>query len=185
MRRPRMSTGAWIFTGLVCAAVIAPATVYAAAVAKTALVGAHGTNIAAVTPQHQLLTTEIGPSHVIRLSGGSIQSGCKTFYTPPAGKAIVITSITYTYGSGTQGVEHFGGLGPIGCSSIYDQIDTVQAFETVQHTFPSGLPLSGIGLSNGSSKLINIFVVGYLIDATDLPTAKSPRSVPVKAAVGR
>jgi hypothetical protein len=171
-----MSTGAWIFTGLICAAVIAPASVFAAAAAKTQLVGSVTSHVAGVTGQGQLQTTEISPAHVIRISGGSNQSGCTTLYTPPAGKAIVVMSVTYTYGSGSQGTEHFGGFGSGNCGTIYDQIDTVQAFDTVQHTFPSGLPLPNIGISNGSSKLINVFVEGYLIDANSLPSAANVRT---------
>jgi hypothetical protein len=60
-----MSTGAWIFTGLISAAVIAPATVYAAAITKVALSSSNGTNLATVTAQHQLLTAAIPPSQVI------------------------------------------------------------------------------------------------------------------------
>jgi hypothetical protein len=163
-----MSTGAWIFTGLICAAVIAPASVYAAAITKVALTGASGTNVASVTTQHQLLTAPVTPSQVVRVSGGSL-SGCKTVYTPPAHKAIVVMSVVYTFGSGTNGVEHFGGLGPAGCSSIYDQFDGVQAFDTIQHTFPTGLPLPSVAISNSGAGEINVFVIGYLIDSSGLP----------------
>lgn len=184
MRRPRMSTGAWIFTGLVCAAVIAPATVYAAAVAKTAIVGRGGTNTADVTAQHQLLTVPISPSRVIRAEAG-VPGPCKAIYTPPAGKAIVVTSVVYTYGSGVQGNENFGGLfAGAGCSDIVDQIDQVEKYGSIEHTFPTGLPMASVyGDSAGGQ--INYFLTGYLISATDLPTAQAPRSGPVKAAAGR
>jgi hypothetical protein len=169
-----MSTGAWIFTGLITAAVLAPVSVYAASITKTAIANSTGTTVASVTAQHQLLTANISPSAVVRLSGGSNTAGCKSFYTPPAHKAIVVTSVVYTFGSGTDGVEHFGGLGQANCGQIYDQIDTVQAFDTIQHTYPSGLPLPNIGISNGSNKLINVFIVGYLIDSSALPPAQLP-----------
>ena len=179
MRRPRMSTGAWIFTGLVSAAVIAPVTVYAAAITKVALVGPSGTHAVSVTAQGQLLTAPISPARVIRISGGSL-SGCKTVYTPPAKKAIVVTSVVYTFGSGTNGTEHFGGLGPGTCSSIYDQIDGVQAFDTIEHTFPLGLPMSSVAITNSGAGLINVFITGYLIDSSALP-ASSRVSHDVKA----
>jgi len=177
-----MSTGAWIFTGLVCAAVIAPTTVYAASIARFALVSPSGKYAAGITAQRQLLTTPIGPAQVIRISGGSF-SGCKTIYTPPALKAIVVSSVVYTFGSGTAGTEHFGGLGPAGCTPIYDQIDGVDKFATIQHTYPTGLPMKSIALSNSGAGLINVFVVGYLIDATWLPPAAPANAVgAVKAA---
>ncbi len=172
MRRPHTSTGAWIFTCLIAAAVLAPATVYAAAITKTAITNSTGTTAATVTAQHQLLTANISPSAVVRISGGSNTAGCKSFYTPPAHKAIVVTSVVDTFGSGTNGVEHFGGLGVANCGEIYDQIDTVQAFDTIQHAYPSGLPLPSIGISNGSNSLINVFIVGYLIDSSALPPAQ-------------
>jgi hypothetical protein len=183
MRRPKMSTGAWIFTGLICAAVIAPASVYAAAVTKFALSNSSGSNVATITSQHQLLTTTIGPSHVVHAEGGA-PGPCKAIYTPPAGKAIVLTSVVYTYGSGAQGSEDFGGLfaGP-GCGDIVDQIDQIDKFGSIEHTFPIGLPMGAVyGDSSGGQ--INFFLTGYLIDASSLPasarvhgdsTAKSSR----------
>lgn len=167
MRRPGMSTGAWIFTGLICAAVIAPAGVYAASTTKVKLVGPKVA--ASVTDQHQLLTTTIAPSHVVRAVTVSIASGCKAVYTPPKHKAIVVTSVIYNFGSGTAGVEHFGGLTTASCNTIYDQIDGVQAYDTLQHTFPSGLPMPSVGITNSGAGDITVFVYGYLIDATALP----------------
>ena len=171
MRRPRMSTGAWIFTGLICAAVIAPASVYAASLTKIALYNSSATYSAGITPQHQLLTTAIGSNSVVRISGGSNTANCKTIYTPPTGKAIVVTSVVYTFGTGVPGQEQFGGLGPINCTAIYDQFDGVQAYDTIQHTYPTGLPMRSVAISNSANKLVNVFIVGYLISSTSLPAA--------------
>lgn len=168
MRRARMSTGAWIFTGLICAAIIAPASVYAASITKVLVAGPGGTNVATVTAQHQLLTAQISPSQVVRVVKLVPPGGCTTVYTPPAGKAIVVTSVVYDFGSGAAGVENFGGLFNSGCSKIYDQIDGVQAFDTLQHTWPTGLPMSGISMTAVGGE-ITVFVYGYLISATSLP----------------
>jgi hypothetical protein len=165
-----MSTGAWIFTGLICAAVIAPASVYAASMTKVALVGSGSTHGATVTTQGQLLTTEMSPGRVIHASTTTApNTSCQAVYTPPANKAIVVTSVTYTFGSGTQGSENYGGLFNKSCNAIYDQIDGVQAFDTLERTYPTGLPMNGVAVNsiNGS---ITVFVVGYLVDAGSLPS---------------
>jgi hypothetical protein len=165
-----MSTGAWIFAGLVSAAVIAPATVYAATITKVALVGSDGTT-AGVTPQHQLLTVPIGPSKVVH-AVKVVHSGCTVVYSPPAGKAIVVTSVVYNFGSGTQGTEVFGGMFGPGCTAAnqVDQIDQIDKFGSVEHTFPTGVPLANVSFTSSGSDLA-VFVVGYLIDATSLPAA--------------
>jgi hypothetical protein len=168
MRRPTMSTGAWIFTGLICAAVIAPASVYAAAAAKTQLIGSTTSHIAGVTAQGQLLTVAIAPNKVVRAEAG-VPGPCKAIYVPPPGKAIVVTSVVYTYGSGVQGNEDFGGLfsGP-GCGDIVDQIDQIEKFGSIQRTYDPGLPMASVyGDSTGGQ--INYFITGYLIDASSLP----------------
>jgi hypothetical protein len=169
-----MSTGAWIFTGLVCAAVIAPATVYAATITKVALVGSDGTG-AGVTKQHQLLTVPIGPSKVVH-AAKVVHGGCTVVYAPPAGKAIVVTSVVYNFGSGTQGTEVFGGMFGPGCApaTLVDQIDQIDKFGSVQHTFPTGVPLGNVSATSDGSDLA-VFVVGYLIDATSLPPATASR----------
>jgi hypothetical protein len=165
-----MSTGAWIFTGLVCAAVVAPATVYAATITQVALVDKGGTG-ASITPQHQLLTIPIGPSRVVHAAKVA-HSGCTLVYSPPAGKAIVVTSVVYNFGSGTEGTEVFGGLFGPGCSAAtqVDQIDQTDKFGSIQHTFPTGVPLANVSVTSSGND-IAVFVVGYLIDATSLPTA--------------
>ena len=169
MRRPKMSTGAWIFTGLVCAAVIAPVSVYAATVTNVRLLGASGT-VAGVTSQRQILTTQIAPSHVIH-AAKNVNGPCTVVYTPPAGKGIVVTSVVYNYGSGVQGNENFGGLFNPGCSgsnSIVDQIDQVDKYGSIQHLFPTGLPMKGVSATSAGGT-ISVFITGYLVAASDLP----------------
>ena len=169
MGRPRMSTGAWICTGLICAAVLAPASVYAATLTKTLIAGPGGTNVASVTSQHQLLTTPIGPAQVVR-AVKTWSAGCTSVYAPPAGKAIVVTSVVYNYGTGVEGNEEYSGLLDhcgIG-GTVYDQIDGVKKYDTLQHTFPTGVPMPSIALSNVGGT-VTVFVYGYLIPASSLP----------------
>ena len=71
-------------------------------------------------------------------------------------------------GARTNGVENFGGLFNTGCTTIYDQIAGVQAFDTLQHTWPTGLPMSGISMT-AAGGAITVFIYGCLISATSLP----------------
>ena len=170
MRCPRMSTGAWICAGLIGAAAVAPASVYAATLTKTLIAGPGGTNVASVTGQHQLLTTQIAPAQVVRAVKNLNSAGCTTVYTPPAGKAIVVTSVVFTYGTGIDGNEQFGGLVDhcgLG-STVYDQFDAVDKFGTIQHTFPTGVPMASIALTNSGAS-VTVFAYGYLIPASALP----------------
>jgi hypothetical protein len=174
MRHPRMSTGAWIFCGLVCAAIVAPTAGYAASITKVLVVGPGGTNTATVTPQHQVLTAPVAASQVVNVVK-VVHSGCTSVYTPPTGKAIVVTSVVYNFGTGTPGSEAFGGLFNAGCNRIYDQIDGVQAFDTLQHTWPTGLPMNAVAATSSGSD-ITVFVTGYLIGSGSLPKSATPTS---------
>lgn len=46
----------------------------------------------------------------------------------------------------------------------------MQAYQTVQHTFPGGLPMASVGMTNSGAGYIDMFVTGYLIDASALPS---------------
>lgn len=182
MRRPRMSTGAWIFIGLVSAAVIAPVSVQAVAPSQTALVQpGTGTPVSRITAQRQLMTTQVSPEMVVHAASVTPSNqGCKTVYTPPAGKALMVTSVVYDYGSGTNGVENYGGLFDLGCVHIYDQIDGVQAYDTISRNFPSGIPMNGVAMTSSGGS-ITVFVYGYLIASSQLPSAAVQGSPRVKA----
>ncbi|MGB9376851.1 MAG: hypothetical protein WCB04_04975, partial [Mycobacteriales bacterium] len=179
MRRPHMSAGAWIFTGLVSAAIIAPTAVYAAA-ASTVAIGNTGNSVTAtVTPNHQLLTTTTAPKDVVEARGSS-GTGCGTLYVPPAGKAIVVTSVTYDLYGHTAGTETFSFLYDVGCNTPYDIADTTEAAKTETHTFPIGLPMPSVAVSaNGGAAIA--FFTGYLIPVSQLPAAGPAMKLPARS----
>jgi hypothetical protein len=168
MHRPHLSTGAWLFCGIVTAALIAPAGVYAAVNSKVAIgnVGS-STTTATVDAEHQLLTTMVDPRRMIRLYGSFNGTACHTLYTPPRGRALMITNLTFEVGSGVAGNTQAAWLENRDCNHVYDQADTTQAFETQQRTYPAGLPVDGVGLITTNS--VAVEVVGYLIPASQLP----------------
>jgi hypothetical protein len=175
-----MSTGAWIFTGLVSAAVIAPTAVYAA-VNSTVAIGTKTSSVTAnVTQNRQLLTATVAPKDVIHINLYTpTTNGCSGGYTPPAGKAIVIMEVTYALGSGTAGLSRSAALETINCTNGYDWVETVQARETQSHVFPIGLPLPSVGLYNGGGGTVYADMTGYLIPATQLPAAAVVTQGPV------
>ncbi|MFL6237907.1 MAG: hypothetical protein ACJ735_00245 [Actinomycetes bacterium] len=183
MRRPQMSTGAWIFTGLVTAAIVAPTAVYAAASSTVAIGNTSGTTTATVTPQHQLLTTTIAPRDVIRTSGAVGGTVCQPVYIPPAGKAVVLTSVTFDVGTGTAGAAAYGYLLDASCGTIYDYVDTREASETQARTYPIGLPMPSVGLFGGSGDVvIRAYITGYLIPAGQLPATAPAAKLPASMA---
>jgi hypothetical protein len=165
-----MSTGAWIATGLVAAAIIAPSVVYAAASSTVAIGTTTSTQTANVTANRQLLTVETPPTNVVRTGIAAPAMACTRTYLPPTGKALMITHITYDIGSGTAGNDAWAAIGEEGCNGNYDLAETVNAHQTEDRTFPTGLPVRSLSIRTGPASAI-VFVTGYLIPATGLPTA--------------
>jgi hypothetical protein len=168
MRLPQfhMSNGAWIFASAVAMAIIAP-VVYAAT--SVVVIGnANGAATALVTRTHQLQTVTTAPTNVVNAVGVT-GPGCETVYTPPSGKAIMVTQVTYDLGTGNAGTEAYGVLTDAS-SAVRDFADTEQGFESESRTFPTGLAMSGVGICSniGNSEVI-VAVSGYLIPATQLP----------------
>ena len=167
-----MSNGAWIFASAVAVAIIAPG-VYAAATSVVAIGNPTGNFTAYVTQAHQLQTGLTAPNNVVQTAAAIPTGTCVIVYTPPAGKAIVVTQITYDLGTGTQGIGSSAVLENGGCNGAYDFADTSQAYEAQSHTFPTGLPMPSVavrstGTGNGQ---ILVAISGYLIPATELPSA--------------
>lgn len=169
-RKPHMSTGAWIFAGLVSAAVIAPTAVYAAVNSTVAIGTKSNTVTANVTPNRQLLTATVATRSVVRGSLFSDVSGqCGSTYTPPAGKAIVLSQVTYGLGSGTDGVPRLAILMTADCGAGYDTAETSLARETQSHVFPIGLPMPSVRVYNNGGQHIQVSFTGYLIPVSELP----------------
>ncbi|MDT4942449.1 MAG: hypothetical protein QOJ34_2538 [Pseudonocardiales bacterium] len=181
MRDLHMSTGAWIFTGLVTAAIVAPTAVYAAA-SSTVAIGNTGNGFTAtVTNNHQLLTTTVAPNNVVRAYGASLNN-CSAVYTPPAGKAIVVTSVTYDmFTSTAPGSRNFAYLTNGACTIPYDAVDTDLAHETETRTFPIGLPMASVGIFGQTpTGIAGAYITGYLIPATQLPAAAPATKLPTR-----
>lgn len=165
MRRPHMSTGAWLFAGLIGAALIAPAGVYAAVNSKVAIGNAGPSTVTAmVTPQHQLLATTVDPKQMFTFTG-SPSKLCETLYKPE-GKALMLTNVTfYLHPTGSLGEAI---LEDSSCSgNDYDVVFTTQSYVTVQHTYPAGLPVDSITL--GAEGIASVVATGYYIQPAQLP----------------
>jgi hypothetical protein len=169
MRRPNMSTGAWLFSGIVAAALIAPAGVYAAVTSHVAIGNVGNATTATVTSEHQLLTTPIAPNAIVRITGATQSSSCTLIYTPPAGKALVLLSATVDVSS-IGGTDYGYIASKPNCADRLDWFATSSAQGEVsqQHTYPAGLPLSKLRLN--TSYAAGIYATGYLIPTSQLPT---------------
>jgi hypothetical protein len=163
-----MSTGAWIFASAVAVAIIGSGA-YAVSNSIVAIGNPGNTTTAVVTPTHQLQTVMIAPANMVHAVVAASPGVCHVVYAPPAGKAIVVTQITYDLGTGTSG-ESRAALTDAACDTAYDYVDTSQAYETQTRTFPTGLPMPGVGLSVfvGTTP-VTVAVTGYLIPASQLP----------------
>jgi hypothetical protein len=95
MKRPHLPLGAWIAGGLIAAALVVPGISYAAG-AVTQIAGKNGTTVANVTAAGQLQTTEAGPAGFFTQVAETLDEStgtCRTFYTTPATRGLVIRDI--------------------------------------------------------------------------------------------
>jgi hypothetical protein len=92
-------------------------------------------------------------------------------YTPPAGKAIVVTQVTYDLDSGTEGTESYVALHGTGdCSDTEaDFGDSIHAEDAQSRTFPTGLPMSAVAMTAGGVGYAITNISGYLIPASQVP----------------
>jgi hypothetical protein len=166
----------------IAAAVIAPMAVNAASTSTVSIGNPTGNGTALVTPTHQLQTVTTPPNNEVRAIGAIPSASCQPIYVPPAGKAIVVTQITYDMGTGVQGQESYGVLEPADCNdNTYDFADTVQGYEAQSHTFPTGMPMPSVGFRYEiGSNAVLVAISGYLIPATQLPPAPMPPAGPMK-----
>ena len=183
MRQPliHMSTGAWIFATGVAVSIIASTGVYATANSIFAIGNSSGSTTAYVTPTRQLQTVTTAPTNIVRFDAGAGNGYCIAAYTPPAGKAIVVTQVTYEFGDSIQGHQSSGTLTNAACTTGYDQVQSDAAYGSESHTFPTGQPMAGVGIENSvGNELISVIGRGYLIPASQLPADDSGSLVPMK-----
>ncbi len=89
---------------------------------------------------------------------------------PPAGKAIVVTAVTYNMNSASAGTDLYAYLmTDTTCNNFSDAVETTQAYATEQHTFPTGLPLASISGYRSSSGFV------FMIFADPDPGQPTPR----------
>jgi hypothetical protein len=167
MRRLHMSTGAWLFCGIIAAALIMPAGVYAAVSSHVAIGNVGNSTTATVTSQNQLLTTIVPPNAIVRITGTS-SGTCPVIYTPPTGKALVLLNATVSMDLNGQSFGYAYIASKSNCSDRLDWFETSDQSFSQQHTYPGGLPLSKLRLYAVWSGAI--YATGYLIPASQLPT---------------
>lgn len=179
MRRPRMSTGAWIFaTAALVLAVAAPVS-FAAATSTVAIGNTGNGYTAFVDPERQLVTANgAQPYQIVHgfvVAGAS--TGCTDLWLPPSGKALVVTSVTYRSNSAATTGAATVALSDQGCfaSVNYDWFDASQEHEA-QHVFPTGLPVPSLTIWNDSNAEVDAAFTGYLIPVGQLPASATART---------
>lgn len=119
------------------------------------------------------------PSNLVRafliFGNGCNQAG--STYAVPAGKALIITSVTF-YIAKIDGAQNGAGgslWSNTGCTNVVALGVTSQYETTLNQDFETGLPIpaGSVLATNGSNGTGNILVSGYLIPASTLPSAGS------------
>jgi hypothetical protein len=126
-------------------------------------------------------TTETTPANLVRIFAGASNS-CSNAYTIPAGKALILKSMTaYMHSSGSPGSDVEAVVYPAAncASSFVAAAISDRAHETVFQTFgsgigiPAGRTISAFGFNSSGT----LHLHGYLV-----PASAVPASAPAKAA---
>jgi len=170
---------AWIAVGLLGAAVIAPAT----AVAASNLVGIVGSNgaRAAVTSAGALETGAANPSSFVAIYGA--QSACGLIYTVPKGHGLIVQSVTFnTLSATTTGGGFYTGL-YVGKSATICTGEGYFLDNNPGGTGEISVPLTpGYALKSGTeiweNSTVNaeVYITGYLVPASAVPSNRIPSS---------
>jgi hypothetical protein len=165
-----MSTGAWLFAGLIGASLITPVGVYAA-VSKVTIGNPFNGATALVTYQHQLLTTTVAPRDLVLINSKPIPETCGAIYVPPEGEALVLLNATVFLTKGNGDRVDAVLYGQAGCHQGHDIWGTSQVEDSEQHTYAAGLPLAELDMGKEGlpASFASVQATGYLIPATQLP----------------
>jgi hypothetical protein len=121
-----------------------------------------------------VLAAPAAPASLFRVFGVPTAS-CSPFYTVPAGKALILTSMTVFSHSASAGSNTELDLFASGCSDFLGATVSDRAHETITQSFgtgialPTGTSLAFLGINqNGSA-----YVYGYLVPASQVPATSA------------
>ena len=93
--RARVSNAMALAIGVLVGATLVSGVAVAAAPPLTTIADSTGTNKAGVNGAGQLLAVQSNPRNLVEVLGAGGNSTCESIYTVPAGKALIITSVTF------------------------------------------------------------------------------------------
>jgi hypothetical protein len=193
-------TASLVAGALVVGTVIGPPLAQAASSTLVRIEGGHSTHVAAVSKTGELsvnaglTTTPAGQVKVALASPadavvvvGTPHCPAGEVYNVPAGKALVITSVTFLNLAVTSGTPHTLELvtGPVAtpCFRIVAIAGATQGVETHTQAFNPGIPVpagDALGIS-GSNDDGDVLIYGYLVPAAAVPASvlkRLPAAVP-------
>jgi hypothetical protein len=152
--------------GVLVGAVLLSGVAVAAAPGLVTIADPTGTNKASVNGAGQLLAAESNPRNLVTVFG-SISTTCTMFYTVPAGKALIIKSVTFD-----QNANDAVGLYTVNCAGIPIAISRQETTSTENQQLGAGVAVATgkklAGQSFGTSAA-GILVYGYLVPAALVP----------------
>jgi hypothetical protein len=171
VRRPHLSTGAWIAGGLVAAAMLVPGIAYATSTV-TQIVGKNGTTVAQVTPASQLQVTEVAPGSFFSKFASSDNAGsfdCDTLTTAPANQGVIVREIRATtfQGDSKDYVIFIAGADCVG--SRIGEVNGGDADSNIDlsidpgFSIPAGTPITYIVHDFSGNLQADLQVDGYLV----------------------
>jgi hypothetical protein len=177
MRRPHLSTGAWIAGGLLGAALLVPGISYAAAT-MTKIVGTNGTTVAQVTRANQLQATETAPANFYSQTADSYNEtlgSCDTLTTTPANKGLIIQDVRATtyQGVSKDTLYFFAGANCTGPSlavlNAGDADSNIDQQITPGFAIPAATSISYLVYDGDGNMQIGFTLDGYYVPKADAP----------------
>jgi hypothetical protein len=186
-------TASLVAGALLAGSLIGPPLAHAASAALVRIEGANSTHVAAVsksgrlsvdaglatTPAGQVKVALASPANAVDVITQGPTCAAGGFYTVPAGKALIITSVNFILDATSPSVEGVGlvlGAGPAAhpCKSsvaaAYAPVGT--DFQSVDQVYPSGIPVpagDALALIVGANGGGIADIYGYLVPAAAVP----------------
>ena len=183
----RIERAGWLLAVVVLVALVAPSVARSVAPQLVAVVGQTNNKPVTVTPANQLLAGEFNPTQVVNIHSPSLgpNSICKSMYTVPAGKALVIDTASFTMiqSGAAMDAKLYAGATPCDAPTMVAYqaqmgVGATGIEETFQQDFKPGIIVkAGLTVSYGQSLRgdpaaigdIAVFLHGYLIPAAAAP----------------